>query len=1073
MPSQPISQLPDNASPSAVNASAPIITQAIVGGSPVFTNERATIRAIVQAGVNDGFNVTNGNVGIGTSGNPASRLEVDGVITVAAGTAAAPALCFSSDSNTGITQIGGADSWSVVTGGTERIRVEANGDIRVGSSTAIGRVELCSPASSKGTSAAPETSGIIAFPSYNHARDLCTIQSIAREGSFLAGQLAFTCANASGNSQTYFVADGQADTVSIRTAGVERLRVRADGGIGVGYAGTTNVAFGLQSPTTGAGEHIGLALVPAMSDTATVINNIWSKPTSNSTLNTIRGIRILPHGGTGTAQNSHGILIDPTFTVGTVTNYGLISTIPSTAPGAWNLWINGTAPNYFAGQLQSSLGTAAAPAFSFFGDSNTGAFSPSADTFSVATGGVERLRVDASGNVGIGVPSPASRLEVSATTSTVAYVLQTGATNSNACLVQFSGGNVGSTGAASAVFRVTSNSTLRALASFGDTVVVRPNGWVGVGFASPTSNLHVAAPAVNTFPTVTIQGQNAGSAANPLPNGALSFRNFQFDTAQANAREHFRIESLSRDQSTVFGGAVFSCSNGSGVTTEYFRIDPLLNGVISALPVVAPSGTSAAPALTFSGDSDTGVAQLGGADTWSVVTAGQERLRVNDTGKIGLGNSPASNVGLFHRYAVDSNTTSTRYGSLVQPTVGSQSTSSYLNHTSSPLFAANATTSTCVDYHASNPNLGAGAAITNCYGFFAAPLTAGTNNYAFYGSVAANGSSSWNFYAHGTAPSYFAGQVQIGAGSAEIPALAFASDLNTGIAQLGGADSWSVITGGSERLRVAATGAVGINATPTSRRLTVRGSGDSDGALLLQSSSTGAGTSNGFIIQCLGVSSTAYLWNFENSPIIFGANNAERMRLYADGTLDVTGSVWVPAGTAAAPGVSFRNDQNTGLFNPTADNVAVSTAGIERLRVTASGAVGIGTASPQSNSGYSQVTLDNTTGSVVHLHRNGSEIIRLQATAVGRVQTIGNVDLYLTTNNTDRVIVRGDGNVGIATSSPTAKLDIDSDVVRLRTAKTPSSATAAGNAGDICWDADYVYVCVAANTWKRAALSTW
>ena len=75
----------------------------------------------------------------------------------------------------------------------------------------------------------------------------------------------------------------------------------------------------------------------------------------------------------------------------------------------------------------------------------------------------------------------------------------------------------------------------------------------------------------------------------------------------------------------------------------------------------------------------------------------------------------------------------------------------------------------------------------------------------------------------------------------------------------------------------------------------------------------------------------------------------------------------------------------------------------------------------------------------------------------------------LTTNLT----VKNNGRVGIATTSPTGLLDVNDDHVRVRTAKTPASATATGNAGDICWDANYVYVCVAANTWKRAALSSW
>ena len=65
------------------------------------------------------------------------------------------------------------------------------------------------------------------------------------------------------------------------------------------------------------------------------------------------------------------------------------------------------------------------------------------------------------------------------------------------------------------------------------------------------------------------------------------------------------------------------------------------------------------------------------------------------------------------------------------------------------------------------------------------------------------------------------------------------------------------------------------------------------------------------------------------------------------------------------------------------------------------------------------------------------------------------------------------GNVGIGTTDPTAKLDISSDILRLRTAKTPSTAGAAGNQGDLCWDASFVYVCVATNSWKRAALSAW
>lgn len=64
--------------------------------------------------------------------------------------------------------------------------------------------------------------------------------------------------------------------------------------------------------------------------------------------------------------------------------------------------------------------------------------------------------------------------------------------------------------------------------------------------------------------------------------------------------------------------------------------------------------------------------------------------------------------------------------------------------------------------------------------------------------------------------------------------------------------------------------------------------------------------------------------------------------------------------------------------------------------------------------------------------------------------------------------VLGNGDTAVA-----GNLNVGGDIIRLETAKTPATASAVGNQGDICWDADYVYVCVATNTWKRSAISTW
>lgn len=44
---------------------------------------------------------------------------------------------------------------------------------------------------------------------------------------------------------------------------------------------------------------------------------------------------------------------------------------------------------------------------------------------------------------------------------------------------------------------------------------------------------------------------------------------------------------------------------------------------------------------------------------------------------------------------------------------------------------------------------------------------------------------------------------------------------------------------------------------------------------------------------------------------------------------------------------------------------------------------------------------------------------------------------------------------------------------RIASATAPATATSTGTAGEIRYDSDYVYICVATDTWKRAALSTW
>jgi hypothetical protein len=56
-------------------------------------------------------------------------------------------------------------------------------------------------------------------------------------------------------------------------------------------------------------------------------------------------------------------------------------------------------------------GTAATPAFRG-SDTNTGMFFPSADTIAFAEGGVEAMRLDSAGNMGLGTTSPVAKFDL-------------------------------------------------------------------------------------------------------------------------------------------------------------------------------------------------------------------------------------------------------------------------------------------------------------------------------------------------------------------------------------------------------------------------------------------------------------------------------------------------------------------------------------------------------------------------------------------------------------------------------------------------------------------------------------
>jgi hypothetical protein len=183
-----------------------------------------------------------------------------------------------------------------------------------------------------------------------------------------------------------------------------------------------------------------------------------------------------------------------------------------------------------------------------------------------------------------------------------------------------------------------------------------------------------------------------------------------------------------------------------------------------------------------------------------------------------------------------------------------------------------------------------------------------------------------------------------------------------------------------------------------------------------------------------------------------------------------------------APTDWSTTSHQSGIMLFTTDTIAQR----ERMRINEKGFVGIGTSAPTANlsvaGNSSPAVLITNTGGVGGAAFQMNDIAGMsnwyfKATSAGfKIRDNTNLmDVITIEKNSlaNSIYIKAGGNIGIGISIPTAKLDINSDLVRLRTAKTPASATADGNTGDICWDASYIYVCTATNTWKRSAISNW
>jgi hypothetical protein len=206
-------------------------------------------------------------------------------------------------------------------------------------------------------------------------------------------------------------------------------------------------------------------------------------------------------------------------------------------------------------------------------------------------------------------------------------------------------------------------------------------------------------------------------------------------------------------------------------------------------------------------------------------------------------------------------------------------------------------------------------------------------------------------------------------------------------------------------------------------------------------------------------------------------------------THTITSGVFA-AGSAASPSITFTGDLNTGIYSPGADQVAISTNGTKRIEIQADGDIDIDNGGVFYDATNNRLAIGATPLAKFHVNLGTNENIHFATGGSGdqRIQALndaGGTSVQLSIQASP-LLFRGAGGsevgrwdtsgrllVGTSSDSGGALLQVNGDRIRVGTAKTPASATATGTAGEICWDASYVYVCTATNTWKRSALSTW